>query len=153
MSAGKALVVDANILIRAALGRRVRSLLNRYEESTDFYAPDVCFDDAREYVEQILNQRGSGADLGLQVIRQIELLVEPVDRSLYVEMEGPARERISVRDPDDWPIIAVALLLEAPIWTEDRDFFGSGLAVWTTDRIEIYLRYRQAGPQQMAFGK
>jgi hypothetical protein len=60
VSAAKALVVDANILIRAALGNRVRSLLNRYEKPTEFYAPDVCFEDARQYVGQILSQRGSG---------------------------------------------------------------------------------------------
>jgi len=34
----------------------------------------------------------------------------------------------------------VALMLNVPIWTEDRDFFGSGIAAWTTDRVELYLR-------------
>jgi hypothetical protein len=28
----------------------------------------------------------------------------------------------------------------APIWTEDQDFFGSGVATWTSGRIEVYLR-------------
>ena len=51
-----------------------------------------------------------------------------------------ARSRIELRDPDDWPVAAVALLLNAPIWTEDQDFFGSGIATWTTDRVELYLR-------------
>jgi predicted nucleic acid-binding protein len=46
----------------------------------------------------------------------------------------------SLRDPDDWPIVAVALLLDFPIWTEDQDFFGTGVATWTTDRVELYLR-------------
>jgi len=35
---------------------------------------------------------------------------------------------------------AVALLLGLPIWTEDQDFFGSGIATWTTDRVELFLR-------------
>jgi hypothetical protein len=26
------------------------------------------------------------------------------------------------------------------IWTEDTDFFGTGIAVWTSDRIEIFLK-------------
>ena len=42
--------------------------------------------------------------------------------------------------PDDWPVAAVALLLGLPIWTEDQDFFGSGIATWTTDRVELFLR-------------
>ncbi len=50
MSTRKGLVLDANILIRAVLGRRVRPLLETYEDSTDFYAPDVCIEDARKYI-------------------------------------------------------------------------------------------------------
>jgi hypothetical protein len=32
------------------------------------------------------------------------------------------------------------MLIDAPIWTEDQDFFGSGIATWTSNKIEIYLR-------------
>jgi hypothetical protein len=35
---------------------------------------------------------------------------------------------------------AAALALSCAIWTEDTDFFGSGIAVWTSDRIEIFLK-------------
>ncbi len=63
-----------------------------------------------------------------------------VDCGLYEEFEERARLRISSRDADDWPVVATAMLLNAPIWTEDRDFFGSGIATWTSDKIEIYLR-------------
>ena len=67
-------------------------------------------------------------------------MVEPVDRSLYEDYEKLARERVLTRDADDWPIVAVALLLDFLIWTEDQDFFGSGVATWTTDRVELFLR-------------
>src|SRR5208282_1530756 len=49
------------------------------------------------------------------------------------------RDESRCGDPDDWPIVAVAMLLDLPIWTEDQDFFGSGIATWTTDRVELYL--------------
>ncbi|MGH9737643.1 MAG: PIN domain-containing protein [Candidatus Acidiferrales bacterium] len=26
------------------------------------------------------------------------------------------------------------------VWSEDADFFGTGIAVWTTNRIEIFLK-------------
>ena len=29
------------------------------------------------------------------------------------------------RDPDDWPVVAVALMLGIPVWTEDQDFSGA----------------------------
>ncbi|MCC6344949.1 MAG: hypothetical protein IT166_22300 [Bryobacterales bacterium] len=31
-------------------------------------------------------------------------------------------------------------MLNVPIRAEDRDFFGSGIATWTTDRVELYLQ-------------
>ena len=50
-----------------------------------------------------------------------------------------ARRRIGARDIDDWPVVALALAVNAPIWTEDVDFFGSGVATWTTRTVELYL--------------
>ena len=67
-------------------------------------------------------------------------LVEIVDRSLYEEHELRARERMRSRDIADWPIAATSLLLDCPIWTEDQDLFGSGIATWTTANVELYLR-------------
>jgi predicted nucleic acid-binding protein len=140
MIGGRGLVLDANILIRAVLGSRVRSLLETYEDSIGFYTPDVCLEDAREYIPQVLASRGGDQQAGLAVLQQIGLLVQAVDQALYLDFEQLARERIAARDVDDWPVVAIALMLKVPVWTEDRDFFGSGLATWTTDRVELYLR-------------
>ncbi len=63
-----------------------------------------------------------------------------VDRSFYEEYEERARARISSRDADDWPVVATALLIDAPICTQDQDFFGSGIATWTSNKIELFLR-------------
>jgi predicted nucleic acid-binding protein len=59
---------------------------------------------------------------------------------LYADYRETANKRVLTRDPDDWPVVAVALLLDLPVWTEDQDLFGSGVATWTTDRVELYLR-------------
>jgi len=54
-------------------------------------------------------------------------------------MRAAALSRIGARDPDDWPVVACALLLNCPIWTEDRDFFGVGVPIWTTALVELYF--------------
>lgn len=140
MSPRRGLVLDANILIRAVLGRRVLSLLDAYEDSIEFYAPDVCFEDAGKYLPTLLASRGDDPQIGSAVLDQIRLLVTPVDRALYQHLEPLARRRVAIRDEEDWPVVAVALLLDLPIWTEDKDFFGSGVATWTTDRVELYMQ-------------
>ena len=56
--------------------------------------------------------------------------------------------RIETRDPDDWPILATAMALDCPVWTEDNDFFGTGVPTWTSDRVELY-RPLKADPKDM----
>jgi predicted nucleic acid-binding protein len=140
MSARKGLVLDANILLCAVFGTRVRTILETFEETTSFFSPDVCFNDAREYIPDVAARRRVDANTGLATLEAIGQIVEAVDRSLYETHEQLAREHVSPRDPGDWPVAAVALLLGLPIWTEDQDFFGTGLASWTTEKVEIYLR-------------
>jgi predicted nucleic acid-binding protein len=140
MKAPRGLVLDANILLRAILGRRVRELLERYEDAARFYSPEVCFDDARRYLGDLLEKRGRDREAGLVALERLGGTVQLVQRSLYADYEQTARERVQLRDPDDWPVVAVALLLDLPIWTEDQDLFGAGVATWTTDRVELYLR-------------
>ena len=141
------IVLDANILIRAVLGRRVRQLVETYaERGVRFYAPDVAFEDAERYLPALLKKRGkSEGDLftSLEYLRQI---IEPVERELYGLFEIEARERLHGRDESDWPVLATALGLACAIWTEDADFFGTGIAVWTTNRVEIFLRSQTNRP-------
>jgi predicted nucleic acid-binding protein len=136
----KRLVLDANILLRAVFGVRVRALLETYEDSVSFYTPDICFTDARNYIPIIATARRLDLVAGLLVLNQLARLVEIVDESLYEERKSSAQERMLSRDIEDWPIVATSLLLDCPVWTEDQDFFGSGIATWTTNNVELYLR-------------
>lgn len=133
------LVLDANILLRAVFGKKTFELLNKYENKARFFTPDTCVAEARHHVATIAKGKGMDAAVIGPVLDQVLGLVQPVDQHLYADLESAARQRIEARDPEDWPVIAVALLLSAPIWTEDRDFFGTGVSVWTTDRVELYL--------------
>lgn len=64
--------------------------------------------------------------------------IEIIENAFLAELEDEAK-RIAARDPDDWPVLALALAINAPVWTEDPDFFGAGVATWTTRNVEIYL--------------
>ena len=55
----KELVLDANILLRAVFGTRVRQLLETYADVAGFYSPDVCFGEAQEYIRHVGKRRGS----------------------------------------------------------------------------------------------
>jgi hypothetical protein len=95
MSTRKGIVLDANILIRAVFGTRVRVILESFEESASFFSPDACFQDAREYIPDVAAQRGIEQSASFLVLDSIRQIVESVDRSLYEGYEQLARERVS----------------------------------------------------------
>jgi predicted nucleic acid-binding protein len=135
------IVLDANILIRAILGRRVRQLLDTYSaQGLRFFAPDVAFDDAQKYLPALLKKRGKPETNVQGSLAYLRIIIEPMERELYAMFENEARERLHGRDDNDWPVVASALALGCGIWSEDADFFGTGVAIWTTSRIEIFLK-------------
>jgi predicted nucleic acid-binding protein len=137
---GKAIVLDANILIRAVLGKKVRDLIVLNADSVKFFAPDIAYVDARKYLPDILKKRDIDQGAAMLVLDQLEAIIRPIDIVLYQSMQQKALQRIAFRDTDDWPVLACAMMLGCPVWTEDADFFGTGVATWTSNRIEIYFR-------------
>ena len=135
------IVLDANILIRAVLGRQVRQLLETYAgHGIRFYAPEIAYAEAAKYLPPLLRKKGkSDADLPA-TFAYLQSLVQPILQDSYGLFEEEARQRLRGRDEEDWPVLAAALALSCAIWTEDTDFFGAGIAVWTSDRIEIFLK-------------
>jgi predicted nucleic acid-binding protein len=133
------IVLDANILIRGVLGRRVIPLLFRYGSEIQFFAPDAAFAEAEEHLPTILLRRGFSISEAYDTFAIMGRIVEKVDKEAYTPFESAAKRRLIGRDLEDWPILATVLLLGSPLWTEDTDFFGVGIATWTTDRVEIFL--------------
>lgn len=137
---GKALVLDANILVRAVLGKRVRAVIEAHAEDVSFFVPEAAYAEAEEHLATLIVKRGGDPEKALSLLRSLRSLVVLVGCDAYGELEVEARERLGGRDADDWPILASALALGCPIWTEDTDFFGCGVATWTSDRVLMFLR-------------
>lgn len=135
----RAIVLDANILIRAVLGTRVRELILENAATVKFFSPDVAYADARKYLPALLEKRGVQSAAAMAVLDALESIVKPLEFDLYAGLQQQALQRISMRDADDWPILACAMMIDCPVWTEDADFFGTGVATWTSDRVALYL--------------
>ena len=139
VGAARALVLDANILLRAILGTRVRTLIERYAEQVMLLTPQSCVAETREYLPLLCVERRWDPAPALQLLDSLLTGIHVVDNASLVDVEEEAKRRIASRDPDDWPVVALAIALNAPVWTEDRDFFGAGVATWTTKNVELYL--------------
>ncbi len=136
---GKAIVLDANILIRAVLGKRVRELILTHADSVKFFAPDVAYADARKYLPALLEKRGVQSGSAMTVLDSLESVVHAIEFELYEGMRHQAMQRIAAWDAGDWPVLATAMTIGCPVWTEDTDFFGTGVPTWTSDRIALYF--------------
>lgn len=130
-----------------ALGSRVLGLLCKYAEQVEFVAPDVVFQEAREHLPEILEARKIPTAPAMATLDLQTRLVQEGEVGTHASFETIARERMAKRDEDDWPVLAAALALNCPIWTEDTDFFGCGLATWKTDRVELFLASAAEGEE------
>ena len=141
MPAGhRALVVDANILIRAVLGPRVRNLILDNAGKVRFFVPEACLTDAKKYLPGILLSKGMDPQLAMDVLDGLMAHIQPLENSWLEDFEVAAKERMQGRDPNDWSVLAAALALDCPIWTQDADFFGVGVVTWSTQHIASFFR-------------
>jgi predicted nucleic acid-binding protein len=133
----KRLVLDANILIRGCFGRRVRTVLANHAEQADFFVAQAALSEASRYVADLARRRGLDEAICLEALQSLLIIVQVVDDALIAHTKDEAQARI--RDPEDWPTLALSLQLECAVWTEDQDFFGTGVATWTSSTVERYL--------------
>ena len=138
------LVVDANILVSELIRERGRKLIARPE--LELYMAEKAWDETtyelNKRIEKMIGRGvfspSVGQSLLTDAIALAEVKVAIVPHEIYAIYETVARNRIP-RDPNDWFTVALALAIEAAIWTTDNDFLGCGVATWTTDTLLTHL--------------
>ena len=135
----RAIVLDANILIRAVLGKRVRELLIEHAATVKFFAPDVAYADARKHLPALLIKRGISSSAAIRAFDGLESIVQHIKLTLYGGQQQQALQRIANCGADDWTVLACVITIGCPVWTVNSDFFAAGVAIRTTDLVEWYL--------------
>jgi predicted nucleic acid-binding protein len=136
-----ALVADANVLLSALIRGRARVILARPHGSR-FLAAEAVREEVMRYLPTLARRRS----LDLDEV-QSAFAVMPVEwqaPDVYSPFRERALDRIRHRDPDDWPTVALALALDLPIWSQDKDLAASGLTVYTTGQLLDALRHGAA---------
>ena len=63
--------------------------------------------------------------------------VELVPADDYDHHRPMADVRLREGGKSDWPALAAALALEGEIWSDDRDYFGVGVPIWSTPNVRF----------------
>jgi hypothetical protein len=133
------IVLGANILIPALLGKRVWQLLEITNMASGFTRRKFRMA-TQKYLPPLLYKRGKSDTDVPAALTYLQFLIKAIGQDAHGLFEAEARQRLRSRDQEDWPVLATALSLSCAIWTEVTDFFGAGVAVWTSDRVEIFLK-------------
>jgi predicted nucleic acid-binding protein len=115
----------------------VRNLIADYADRVDFFVAEANVAEAAGYIADLAREKNLDEVLCAEALLSLMRVVQLVEDTALESARAEALARI--RDADDWPALALGLQLECAIWTEDQDFFGSGIATWTTRTVEIYL--------------
>jgi predicted nucleic acid-binding protein len=139
------LAVDASVLVAEFLRVRGRELF------ADLRLRPVVTEEQWDEFQHELERRLSVIVRQHQLdAQQATLLREPIERLIarnvieviprhdYDALEEIARRRVP-RDPGDWPVVALAIALNAGILTEDHDFLGCGCPTWTVETLRSEL--------------
>lgn len=111
--------------------------MHTHKTSVTFYLPSLVIEEVRRNLLRIEQARGRESDVSLALL---DTFIESMQAVGEIDpaLEAEARARMH-RHPNDWHVVAAALQTRAPIWTDDRDFFGCGVATWSTATVPLYL--------------
>lgn len=127
----RSLIVDANIIVGAAMGRSLPLIVEMSSRAL-LMVPVPQLIETRSVV---FRKAGDGAARRLDDMVEI---VQPIDIAVFAHLEHEARDRLDTGGQSDWPVLAAALSLNADIWSRDIDLFGTGVAVWSTRNISHF---------------
>ena len=138
-------VADASVLVGELLRKRGRELF-LHPELQVVVAEDQWSETEHELSRRlgIMQSTGRLTPDGRSVLEQSvrtmidTRAIEIVGREMYAAYERIARRRVP-RDSRDWPVVALALLLDAAILTGDNDFLGCGCPTWTIETVRSEL--------------
>jgi predicted nucleic acid-binding protein len=127
------LFVDANILVRCVIGKAAFNVDELLARGAVLATTDAQAREAKRVLHHVFEI--SERDAQIQVDATISAM-EVYEGPTYRAQEATAKARIHYKNTKDWPILAAAIEQKGSIWTDDRDFFGTGVPTWTTRNIK-----------------
>jgi predicted nucleic acid-binding protein len=131
------LATDANVLLSALIGGRAKLVLN-HAQIGEIFTTENTFAEVEEYSLVLAKKKRLPSDIVLLSLAALPVTI--IGRSQYAKRMSEAARRIEARDPDDVDLLALALHLKIPAWSNDRDFEGLNVDLFTTERLLRHLR-------------
>jgi predicted nucleic acid-binding protein len=120
------------VLLSAVLGGRARLALETPQVDE---IPTVAqiMAEVEEYAGLLARKKHLSEDLVLLSVAALPVTV--IEPAAYAAAIPEAKKRIGQRDPDDIELLALALAFDVPVWSNDKDFEGTGVEWLTTEKL------------------
>ena len=123
-----AVVADANVLLSAAIGKAALRVI--VEHSVEVHVTEFNSSEVERHIPRLCEKFSLPQD-----VVELQWRLLPVTRHSEAEYEGHlgrARQQLEDRDPDDAHPLALAKVLQLPLWSNDSDLQGHGVDCLTT---------------------
>lgn len=126
-----AVAADANVLLSAVLGHGALGVFTQTDVSV--LTTQGVLQEVRDYLPIV----GRQYDMLPQALEaQFRLLaVRECEPGEFAPKLEAARRSIAKRDPHDVDLLALALAVAIPVWSNDSDFKDAGVEWYTTARL------------------
>lgn len=135
------LVTDANIILSCVLGRKTQRVFETVRAARNLIASERTRDEVLGKLASL-----AGGDAGsLLLAKAIIAHLVIVDTRAYRDLLAPAARALRHAPPSgngserDAHVLALAWLLDADIWSHDRDFAGTGWPTWSNANLMIRI--------------
>jgi predicted nucleic acid-binding protein len=130
-----AVVADANVLLSAAIGKAALRVFTDHRVTVH----DARFntEEVRRYLPRLADRYRLPIDLVELQWHLLPLILHPP--ADYAGELTRARRELAGRDPDDAHPLALARRLGLPLWSNDLDLAGHGVACYPTARLLAVL--------------
>ena len=128
----ESVAADSNVLLAAVAGRAARRV---FEKAPDLVVvtTETVIAEVHEYVPEFAARYGFDVDVLHEAVEVLP--VERYSESDYLTHMKEATKYLGRRDPDDVHLAALALMLDVPIWSNDRDLTELPLRIYTTAQL------------------
>ncbi len=135
------LVVDANVLLSAALGVRTAPVIAHVGRSRLIVTSERAAEETISVIRVMDRPTGERTRRAMRYLSTIDVL--PRDR--YAVLEGAASDVLRSApasgngNTSDAHVLALAWTVSGDIWSHDRDFAGTGWPVWSSTNLSAAL--------------
>lgn len=129
------IILDANVVAACVLGKKTSPLMGQLHVAGAQFA--ICEPQLAEAHRVLTVKLGQDPRRVSLAIDSVKVFARVLDAESYAAFEATARARLHERAQTDWPVLAAALAYDGAIWSNDRDFFGVGVPVWSSRNVRF----------------